>query len=86
MNSTAAPSKATDAVLVQSDPVAEDARQVGGIDWTALPAEHRTIIADFVQNLSQQGFQSSAVGEAIEIINEMVSRDRSLSVSLISEG
>lgn len=68
----APPSKATDAVLVPSDPVPEDARQVQGIEWGALPAEHRSIIADFIQNLSGQGFQSSSIGDAINIINDMV--------------
>jgi deoxyhypusine synthase len=71
-NGTAPPSRATDAVLVRSDPVPDDAAQVGGIDWTALPAEQRTIIADFVGNLSKQGFQSSSIGDAIDIINDMV--------------
>jgi len=66
------PSKATDAVLVSSDPVPEDAQQVHGIDWAALPTESRSIIADFVLNLCAQGFQSSAIGDAIRIINDMV--------------
>ena len=66
------PAKATDAVLVQSDPVPEDARQVKGIDWTALPAEQRHVIADFVNGLTSQGFQSSSIGDAINIINDMV--------------
>jgi deoxyhypusine synthase len=66
------PSEATDAVLVPSDPVPEDARQVKGIDWAALPDEQRAILADFVHNLSGQGFQSSSIGEAIDIINDMV--------------
>ncbi|KAK5098637.1 Deoxyhypusine synthase [Exophiala xenobiotica] len=65
------PSKATDAVLVSSDPVPEAAQQVHGIDWAALPTESRSIIADFVLNLCAQGFQSSAIGDAIRIINDM---------------
>lgn len=66
------PSKATDAVLVASDPVPDDAREVSGIDWSALPSESRAIISNFVLNLSGQGFQSSAIGDAIRIINDMV--------------
>lgn len=66
------PAKATDAVLVASDPVPEDAREVKGIDWAALPPEQRHVIADFVQNLSCQGFQSSSLGDAVNIINDMV--------------
>jgi len=72
MAGSAPPSKATDAVLVSSDPVPDDAQQVRGIDWTALPTESRSIIADFVLNLSSQGFQSSAIGDAVRIINDMV--------------
>lgn len=72
MADSAPPSKATDAVLVSSDPVPEDAQQVHGIDWAALPTKSRSIIADFVLNLSAQGFQSSAIGSAIRIINDMV--------------
>jgi deoxyhypusine synthase len=70
---SAPPEKATGAVLVPSEPVSEDARQVKGIDWTALPSEQRHIIADFVKGLTGQGFQSSSIGDAIDIINDMVS-------------
>lgn len=66
------PTKATDAVLVQSDPVPQDAREVKGIDWAALPPDQRHVIADFVQTLTSQGFQSSSIGDAINIINDMV--------------
>jgi deoxyhypusine synthase len=74
------PSKATDAVLVPSDPVPQDAQQVKGINWDALPDEQRAILADFVHNLSGQGFQSSSIGEAIDIINDMVRPRTSTSV------
>jgi deoxyhypusine synthase len=70
--SSAPPSQATDAVLVVSAPVPEGAKQVKGIDWAALPAENRTIVADFINGLSGQGFQSSSIGDAISIINDMV--------------
>ena len=69
---SAPPSRATDAVLVASDPIAEDAPQVQGIDWAKLPPEQRTIISQFVDSLTGQGFQSSSIGDAIRIINEMV--------------
>ena len=72
MSDAAPPSKATEAVLVTSEPVPEDAPQVRGIDWAALPTESRSIIADFVLNLTGQGFQSSSIGDAIRIINDMV--------------
>ena len=69
---SAPPSQAKDAVLLQSEPVSEDAQQVKGINWAALPPEHRSIIADFVGDLGQQGFQSSSIADAVQIINEMV--------------
>lgn len=69
---SAPPEKATDAVLVASEPIPEGTRQVTGIDWSALPTESRAIISQFVLNLSGQGFQSSAIGDAIRIVNHMV--------------
>ena len=75
MSDAAAPLKATDAVLVRSAPISDDAQEVRGIDWAALPLESRSIISDFVLNLSQQGFQSSSIGDAIRIINGMVCYD-----------
>lgn len=69
---TAPPSKATDAVLVASDPVPDDARQVQGIDWAAMTPDHRNVIANFVNSLSGQGFQSSSIGHAVRIVNDMV--------------
>lgn len=72
IDNLAPPTKATDAVLVPSDPVPDDARQVSGIDWNSFATEKRSAVSDFVQSLSGQGFQSSAIGDAIRIINEMV--------------
>lgn len=69
---SAPPVKATDAVLVASDPVPDGVQEVKGIDWAALPAEQRTIISDFVLQMTGQGFQSSALGDAIRIVNDMV--------------
>ncbi len=69
---SAPPSQATDAVLVPSEPISQDAREVKGIDWTRLPPEHRAVITNFVNDLTGQGFQSSSIGDAIRIINDMV--------------
>ncbi|KAJ9498606.1 Deoxyhypusine synthase [Exophiala xenobiotica] len=69
---SAPPTKATDAVLVASEPVPEGVQEVQGIDWSSLPAEQRTIISNFVDQLTGQGFQSSSIGDAIRIINNMV--------------
>lgn len=68
----APPSKATDAVLVPSEPVPDNATEVKGIDWAALPPDQRHVIADFVNSITSQGFQSSSIGDAINIINDMV--------------
>ena len=68
----APPIKATDAVLVASEAVADDVKKVQGIDWMSLPNEQRVIIANFVDQLTGQGFQSSSIGDAIRIINDMV--------------
>ncbi len=70
---SAPPTQATGAVLVASEPVPEGVQQVQGIDWQNLPTEHRAIISDFVDQLTGQGFQSSSIGDAIRIINDMVS-------------
>jgi deoxyhypusine synthase len=69
---SAPPAKATDAVLVASEPIPDNVHQVKGIDWTSLPPEQRSIIANFVNDLTGQGFQSSSIGDAIGIINDMV--------------
>ena len=66
------PDKATDAVLLASEPIPEDAREVRGVDWMGLPPEHRSVIAGFVNHMTGQGFQSSSIGDAVRIINDMV--------------
>lgn len=69
---SAPPAKATDAVLVASDPIPDGVQEVKGIDWAALPAEQRTMISNFVLQMTGQGFQSSALADAIRIVNDMV--------------
>lgn len=66
------PSKATDAVLVASEPVPDGTQQVRGIDWSSFQPDQRSIISDFVHQITGQGFQSSSVGDAVRIINDMV--------------
>ena len=80
MTESGPPAAATSAVLVESAPVSEDAREVKGIDWASLPTESRSIISEFVLNLSNQGFQSSSIGDAIRIINDMVGENTDLNV------
>ncbi len=75
----APPSKATDAVLVASVPVPEGVQKVQGIEFN----DHRgtdITVAELVDGMANMGFQASAVGDAVRIINEMV-RQHVVSVS-----
>ena len=67
----APPSKATDAVLVASDPVPEGMQEVQGIDFNDHHGTDITV-ADLVDGMANMGFQASAVGDAVRIINKMV--------------
>ena len=70
-----APSGATDAVLKPSDPVADGAVPVKGLDFDAF-ADHNITVAEMVENLSTVGFQASSISQAAEIVNGMVSSPR----------
>jgi hypothetical protein len=72
MADTTAPSGATDAVLKPSDPVPEGAREVQGIDFNKY-AVHPITVEELVAGMATTGFQASAVGNAVRIINDMVS-------------
>lgn len=67
-----APSGATDAVLKPSDPVPDGARQVEGIDFNKYRDQPITV-EELVAGMSSMGFQATSVGEAVRIINDMVS-------------
>lgn len=68
-----APDEAKAAVFVSSDPVAEGVRPVRGIDFN-LHKDGNISVVDLVEGMSNMGFQASAVGDAVRIINEMVRR------------
>ena len=71
-NSNAAPpSKATDAVLVASDPVPEGVQKVQGVEFNDHHEADITV-AELVDGMANMGFQASAVGDAVRIINQMV--------------
>ena len=72
----AAPTEAAGAVLKPSEPVADSAKQVSGVDFNQYAAKDITV-AELVAGMSNMGFQASAVSEAVRIINQMVSLDRS---------
>lgn len=67
----AAPSSATDAVLVASDPVPEGTHQVRGVDFDRFQGRDITV-AEMVDNMADMGFQGSAVSEAARELNNMV--------------
>jgi deoxyhypusine synthase len=70
-NGNSPPNRAKDAVFVASDPVPEGARIVQGFDFNHHEDEDVSVV-DLVDGMSNMGFQASAVGDAVRIINEMV--------------
>jgi hypothetical protein len=72
---TSPPSNATDAVLKPSEPVPDGSREVQGIDFNDY-AERNITVEELVGGYANMGFQATAVGEAVRIVNEMVSRLR----------
>lgn len=71
-SSSGAPTEAKDAVLVRSDPVPESVRKVEGIEFDRH-ANHDITVTELVQGMTNMGFQASAIGDAVRIINDMVS-------------
>lgn len=72
-NGNVLPNTAKDAVFVASDPVPEGVLPVRGIDFNLHRDENITVV-DLIEGMSNMGFQASAVGDAVRIINEMVRR------------
>ena len=72
---TSPPSNATDAVLKPSDPVPEGSREVQGIDFNDYAARDITV-DELIAGYASMGFQATAVGEAVRIMNDMVSGSR----------
>lgn len=72
MGSNLPPSQAKDAVLVKSVEMPTGAQKVEELDFNKFKG--RPITAeDLYQGMRHMGFQASSVGEAIRIINAMVS-------------
>ncbi|KAK2763246.1 Deoxyhypusine synthase [Arachnomyces sp. PD_36] len=65
-----APSTAKDAVLIPSEAIPEGAREVRGIEFNDHHGRDISV-AELVEGMSGMGFQASAVGDAVKIINEM---------------
>lgn len=66
------PEEATSAVLVPSDELPSDAQKVEEIDFNAFKGRPITV-DDIIQGMGNMGFQASSMGEAVKIINKMVS-------------
>ena len=66
------PSNATDAVLKPSDTVPADAREVQGIDFNDY-AQRSITVEELMGGYARMGFQATAIGEAVRIVNDMVS-------------
>ncbi|KAI9759968.1 MAG: Deoxyhypusine synthase [Candelina submexicana] len=65
-----APSSITDAVLKPSGPVPENARKVEGIDFNMFAGKEITV-NQLVEGMTNMGFQATAVGNAVRIIDNM---------------
>lgn len=68
-----APSGATEAVLMPSEPVPKEweDRKVRGIDFNDFKGKEVTV-TDLVNGMEKIGFQASGVAKAVRMINEMV--------------
>lgn len=74
----APPKAATDAVLVPSDELPEGAQKVEEIDFNEFKGKPITV-DDIIHRMSNMGFQASSIGDAVKIIDKMVSREYPLS-------
>ncbi|KKZ65427.1 deoxyhypusine synthase [[Emmonsia] crescens] len=70
LQAAALPSSVAEAVFVTSQPVPEGSRPVTGIDFNKYAGRDITV-AELVDGMAGMGFQSSAVGDAAQIINQM---------------
>ena len=66
-----APVAATDAVLKPSDPVPASAIPVEGIEFNDFHNRNVTVV-ELVNRMSNAGFQSSSIGQAVRIVDGMV--------------
>jgi len=66
----ALPSSVTDAVLVKSNEMPEGSQKVEELDFNKFAGRPITV-DDLIGGMNHMGFQASAIGEAVRIINEM---------------
>jgi deoxyhypusine synthase len=67
------PAGAANAVLKPSDPVSKDAVPVSGFDFANYAPNRDVSAADLVEQMTTMGFQASSLGQAVKIVNGMVS-------------
>ncbi|KFY28373.1 hypothetical protein V491_00501 [Pseudogymnoascus sp. VKM F-3775] len=66
---TAPPSIATDAILLRSGAVPEDAIKVHGVDFDNYDSD--ITAAELVNSMATMGFQATAISDAVRVINKM---------------
>lgn len=66
---------ARDALFVRSDPVPHDAQEVHGFEFGASNGRPITV-QDLMASMGKTGFQASALGKAVEIVQEMVRHEQ----------
>ena len=66
-----APAAATDAVLKPSGSIEDNVKKVQGIEFNDYHGQDISV-RELVRGMRDMGFQASAVGDAVRIINDMV--------------
>ena len=73
----AVPESVAAAVLVKSEEMPAGSKQVEELDFNAF-AGSKITVEDLIAGMTNMGFQASSIGEAVKIINDMVSQCYSL--------
>ena len=68
---TEAPTLATDAVLVRSQPIPDGVPQIDGIEFNDY-RDRDISVPELLKGMTNMGFQASAVADATRIVNKMV--------------
>ena len=71
--SSGVPSSVADAVLVASGEMPAGSQKVEELDFNKFAGRAITV-DDLVGGMNNMGFQASSIGEAVRIINDMVSQ------------
>ena len=76
--SNQAPQSATAAVLMPSESLPAGSKEVHGIDFNKF-RDREITVHDLVNGMTNMGFQASALGDAVRIINGMVGEPHKIS-------